>query len=66
MTKDEFKIMYRKLLVECQLSESELARQLGTSSQGLGKKINAGSMRFLEFINILDYLGYEFKIDKKK
>jgi|GEM_PF-4922795 len=34
--------------------------------QNLYKKINTGTLKHIEFLEILDVLGYDFKIEKRK
>lgn len=65
MTLDEFKKEWKKILIDADISERELFRNLALSQPIWNRKINTGAIKHLEFIDLLDKLGYEIKIHKK-
>lgn len=66
MTDEEFHKQWGHFLVEIARSETELAKELGTSQQNLNKKIRNATLRYVEFANILEKYGYQLKIEKKE
>lgn len=55
----------RKILVDEEMSVTDLAESIGTSRQNLNNKLKRKDMKVSDFINILDILGYEIKFKKK-
>lgn len=67
MTKEELKKEYQKALIDAGLTEREVAERNGMSQQSLNQKINRGSIKFVEFTNVLESVGKTVKIvDKSK
>lgn len=66
MTTEQFKKDLRKLFIEAGTTERQVALKLGIAQQNLNRKINSGTVRAIEFLDILDMLGYEIEIKKKK
>ena len=52
-------------MLDTNLNNKIIAGGLGTSPQVLGRKINSGSIKFLDLANILEKYGYELSIRKK-
>ena len=65
MDKKGLKKMWQIFLIEQELDTKTVAEQLGSFPQALGRKINSGSIKFLELANILEKYGYEISIRKK-
>lgn len=65
MEKEKFKKDLRKLFIESGTTERQVALKLGIAQQNLNRKINSGTVRAIEFLDILDMLGYEIEIKKK-
>ena len=65
MTSEQFKKDLRKLFIEAGTTERQVALKLGIAQQNLNRKINSGTVRAIEFLDILDMLGYEIEIKKK-
>lgn len=65
MNKDILKKEWKKLLIDNDVTEKELALKIGTKQQTLNKKINSGSIRYIEFEELLNALGYELVWQKK-
>ncbi len=51
----------KQLCRKCHVSIAELARRSNQSSQNLGKKLNNETLRFDEFMELLDALGMRFE-----
>lgn len=62
MTKEELKKEYQKALIDAGLTEREVAERNGMSQQSLNQKINRGSIKFVEFANVLESVGKSVKI----
>lgn len=62
MTKEELKKEYQKALIDAGLTEREVAERNGMSQQSLNQKINRGSIKFVEFANVLKSVGKTVKI----
>ena len=61
----DLKKEWQIFLLDTNLNNTIIAGGLGTSPQVLGRKINSGSIKFLELANILEKYGYEISIRKK-
>lgn len=64
MTHEELKKAYRKMLIDAGVSERQLAESLGVSSQSLNQKMNRGSIKLLEFADLINRLGFEMKFEE--
>lgn len=56
----------KKILIDEDMTATKLAERLDTSRQNLNSKFRNKDMMVSYFIKILDILGYEIKIIKKK
>lgn len=65
MNKRYLKRLWRGFLFDVDKTETQVADELNTSPQNINNKINKGTMRLLEFWDILDKNGYTIKIEKK-
>lgn len=65
MDKTEFKKVWKHLVVDIGKSETTIAIELGKTQQALNQSINNASIRFVDFVNILEKYGYTFEIKKK-
>lgn len=65
MTLEEFKKVWKKLLIDENISERELFRNLELSQPVWNRKINTGAIKYLELINILESLGYSINFQKE-
>lgn len=66
MNKKELKKLWEIFLINNETTAMAVAEKIGTTPQGLGRKINSGSIRFIELCNIVESYGYEFKLVEKK
>jgi hypothetical protein len=66
------KKIIRQYIVAENLTNEEAAIRLGEkydlnkSGKNLSLKINKGTIKFIEALQLLDVLGYDFKIEKRK
>lgn len=65
MTIIDFEKMMKKFFIDANTNTARVAKMLGTSRQNFSTKIKNGSLRTIEFFDILDMLGYEIEIKKK-
>lgn len=66
MDNEQFQKHWKKFLIEIGKSEAGLAKELGEQQQNLNKKINKGTIKYLELSNIVEKYGYSVKINKEK
>ncbi len=68
MTEKDFKRLWRNFLLDIDKNNALVAAGLGTSPQNFGKKINNGTIRFIELANIFEKYGYHLELvkDEKK
>lgn len=59
LTREQFTKDIKKLLIDCDLTVTEAGELIGNSQQNLSKKINNASFGYVDFVNLLDVLGYE-------
>lgn len=65
MDKGEFKRLWKHFLIDIGKSETDLAKEIGKAQQNLNRSITNGSIRFVEFVNILEKYGYTIEIKKR-
>lgn len=65
MTKKDLQIIWKTFLMRNDTDIKTVAERLGCFPQNLGSKINSGSIKLLEFANILEMYGCELDIKKK-
>lgn len=56
----------RDIVVKENISQSELAKQIGCTRQNINDKLNNGNMYLNTAENILETIGYELIIRKKR
>ena len=61
----EFVKQWKKLLIDIGKSESQVAKDHDLHQQSLNRKIQNGSIKYLELDNILNTYGYKLVIVKK-
>ena len=59
LTREQFTKDFKKLLIDCELTITEAGQFIGNSQQNLSKKINNASFGYVDFVNLLDFLGYD-------
>lgn len=65
MDKKELGKMLKKMFIDSDTNMARVAEKINTSRQNLDGKFQRGTLRVLEFYEILDILGYEIEIKKK-
>lgn len=65
MDKEELYWMLKRLFKNSGKSERAIAFAVGMSPQNLNRKINAGTLRVVEFYQIIGALGYTVELKKK-
>ena len=65
MDKKELKKQWTNFLIDNDLTNVGIAKQLGVTKQTMSKKINAGSIRYIDLANIVERYGYSIDIHKK-
>ena len=66
MNVDDFRKLWKKILIDVGKSEAEVWRSLGSSQSAGNQKTRNGTIKYIEFVNILDSLGYDVQIIKRK
>ena len=65
MDKKELKKQWSNFLIDNDLTNADIAKQLGVTRQTISKKINNGSIRYIDLANIVEKCGYSVDIHKK-
>lgn len=63
--KDFFGKQWKKLLIDIDKTETDVAKDLGVSQSNLNRKMRSGSIKAVELAEILDRYGYALEIRKK-
>ena len=56
---------WKKWLIDINMNETQLAKELGKSQQSLNRTINNGAIKYLELSQIVEKYGYSIAIHKK-
>lgn len=64
MDQKEFKQLYKGILIAEDTTQKDLALQNNMSPNSLQQKINRGTIRFIEFVSLMEGLGYKVKFEK--
>lgn len=64
MTKEDLQKFWKKVLIDEGISEAEFWRNRGVSQPAGNRKLREGTIKYIEFVNILESLGYEVTINK--
>lgn len=65
MDKKELKKQWTNFLIDNELTNVDIAENIGVTKQALGQKINNGSIRYIDLANIVEKYGYSVDIHKK-
>lgn len=65
MDNEKLKNLWLAFLSDVGKTEMQLSREIKTPQQNINRKINSGTIKFLELANILEKYGYTLKITKK-
>lgn len=65
MDKKQLKKLWAAFLIDNGLKNIDVADKLGITGSALGQRINNGSIRFIDLVNIFEAYGYSVDIHKK-
>lgn len=65
MNMETMQKLWKKTLIEEGLSETEFFKQNGMLQPAGNRKIRTGSIKFTEFTDYMELLGYEISFTKK-
>ena len=65
LNKEDLQKLWKKILIDEGFSETEFWRSRGVSQPAGNRKLREGTIKYIEFINILESLGYKVSIEKK-
>lgn len=66
MNNKQLKKLWNMFLLEVDKTEIQLAKEINTPQQNINRKINSGTIKFIELCNILEKYGYTIEIRKKE
>ena len=61
----KFKQLYKKILIDENITQKTLAEKNDMPANNLQQKINRGTIQFIEFVNLMESMGYYVKFEKK-
>ena len=64
MEKAELLKLWRKILIDEDLSAAEFWKKHGLNEVVWNRKMRLGTVKYIEFVNILNSLGYQVEIKK--
>ena len=64
MNKEDLQKLWKKILIDEGVSEAEFWRSHGISQPTGNRKLREGTVKYIEFVNILNSLGYRVEIKK--
>ena len=66
MEKEDLRKLWKKVLIDEGISEAEFWRSRGISQPAGNRKLREGTIKYIEFVNILNSLGYRVEIKKER
>lgn len=66
MNREAVKKAWQHWLIELGKSETEVSKEIGQTQTVLNRKFRNGSVKYAEFVEILEHYGYTLKIVKKE
>ena len=64
MEKEDLQKLWKKILIDEGVSDAEFWRSRGISQPAGNRKLREGTIKYIEFVNILESLGYRVEIKK--
>ena len=64
MTIEELQKVWKKILIDEGISETEFYKQINVNQSSTNRKIRTGTIKFIEFSEFLDKLNYSIEIRK--
>ena len=65
MTEKELYLKIKMLLLEQEITETQIAKEIAINQVNFNRKLKAGTLRYLEVEKLLNALGYELQWVKK-
>lgn len=59
LTKDQFTKDFKKVLIDSNSNMAQIAKQLNKTQSSISQQVNGATFRYVDFVNILDMLGYD-------
>lgn len=66
MDDKDFKKLWSNFLIDSNITNADVAKWQGVTRSAISQKVNNNSMRFSDFVKILEHYGYTIKIIKKE
>jgi hypothetical protein len=66
MDQKKFKQLYKSILIAEDMTQKDLALKNDMTPNSLQQKINRGTIQFIEFVTLMESLGYTVKFEKEK
>lgn len=66
MDKDTFKKQWKKFLIDIDMSETQLANELGVKQATFNEKMRNATIKYIELSDIVEKYGYTIEIRKKE
>jgi DNA-binding Xre family transcriptional regulator len=66
MDQKKFKQLYKSILIAEDMTQKDLALKNDMTPNSLQQKINRGTIRFIEFVTLMESMGYTVKFEKEK
>ena len=64
MNKEDLQKLWKKILIDEGVSEAEFWRSRCISQPAGNRKLREGTVKYIEFVNILNSMGYQVEIKK--
>ena len=66
MDQKKFKQLYKSILIAEDMTQKDLALKNDMTPNSLQQKINRETIRFIEFVTLMESMGYTVKFEKEK
>ena len=66
LNKEDLQKLWKKILIDEGVSEAGFWRSRGISQPAGNRKLREGTIKYIEFVNILNSLGYQVEIKKRR
>ena len=66
MYKELLKKQWKHFLIDIDKTEQDISKTIKTPASNINRKINTGTIKYVELLEILEKYGYTFKIIRKE
>lgn len=66
MCKELLKKQWKHFLIDIDKTEQDISKAIKTPASNINRKINTGTIKYVELLEILEKYGYTFKVVKKE